>query len=268
MSEDEQQIRTMIERWAGAVHDGDLDTVLADRTSDVVMFDVPPPHQGLRGIEEYARTWPDFFAWQATGAVFEIESLEVLAGGDVAFAFVLLRCDTPEALARDPEVQLRLTLGLRKEEGRWLVAHEHHSFADTSATDAAAGEEAVRAVHAHWSERTATGDLDGLMEHIAPDVVSYEHAGPLEVVGRDAVREVCRSGLAASAGPAAVDTPELTVRVGGDLEVGWGLVHVRAAAPDGSPVDSWSRGTRVFARGADGWAMVHQHLSFPAEDPR
>jgi hypothetical protein len=25
---------------------------------------------------------------------------------------------------------LRLTLGLRKEDGRWVVAHEHHSFAD------------------------------------------------------------------------------------------------------------------------------------------
>jgi ketosteroid isomerase-like protein len=27
-----------------------------------------------------------------------------------------------------PENRLRLTLGLRKEEGRWVVADEHHSF--------------------------------------------------------------------------------------------------------------------------------------------
>ncbi|MEV0476720.1 nuclear transport factor 2 family protein, partial [Streptomyces prunicolor] len=25
-------------------------------------------------------------------------------------------------------LRLRLTFGLRKEKGRWLVAHEHHSF--------------------------------------------------------------------------------------------------------------------------------------------
>ena len=30
------------------------------------------------------------------------------------------------------EIRLRLTLGLRKEGGRWTVAHEHHSFPDTS----------------------------------------------------------------------------------------------------------------------------------------
>lgn len=55
-------------------------------------------------------------------------SLEVTAGKDIAFAHALLRCGTPEELTRDPENRLRLTLGLRKEEGRWLVAHEHHSF--------------------------------------------------------------------------------------------------------------------------------------------
>jgi ketosteroid isomerase-like protein len=27
---------------------------------------------------------------------------------------------------------LRLTLGLRREDGEWVVAHEHHSFADVS----------------------------------------------------------------------------------------------------------------------------------------
>jgi ketosteroid isomerase-like protein len=34
----------------------------------------------------------------------------------------------PEELAERPERRLRLTLGLRKQGGRWVVAHEHHSF--------------------------------------------------------------------------------------------------------------------------------------------
>ena len=50
------------------------------------------------------------------------------AGGDVAYAFALLRCGKPEELAERPEGRLRLSLGLRKEAGRWVVAHEHHSF--------------------------------------------------------------------------------------------------------------------------------------------
>jgi uncharacterized protein (TIGR02246 family) len=132
---DEEQIRDLVERWAAAVGDGDIGAVLADHAPDIVMFDVPPPEQGVRGLEAYRETWPGFFAWQAAGAVFEIEALEVTPGADVAFAFALLRCGTPADFDRDPTHRLRLTIGLRKADGRWVVTHEHHSFTD--ATDPA-----------------------------------------------------------------------------------------------------------------------------------
>src|SRR5829696_6659604 len=93
---DDDEIRDLIERWAAAVHRGDMDAVLADHADDVVMFDVPPPHQGVRGLDAYRATWPGFFEWQASGAVFEIESLEVVAGEQVAWVWALLRCGTPE----------------------------------------------------------------------------------------------------------------------------------------------------------------------------
>src|SRR5947207_13017092 len=119
---DAQQIRALIEAWAIAVHDGDLATVLADHAPDIVMFDVPPPDQGVRGIDAYRATWPPFFEWQASGAVFEVESLVVTAGTDVAFAYALLRCGNAAELACDPEKRLRLTLGLRKSGGRCELA--------------------------------------------------------------------------------------------------------------------------------------------------
>ncbi len=128
MPDNEDQIRTLIEQWAEAVHAGDMDRVLADHAHDIVMFDVPPPYDGVRGIDAYRDTSPGFFEFQLRGAAFEIVSLEVTAGEDVAFAHALLRCGTPEELAANPENRLRLTLGLRKDGGRWIVAHEHHSF--------------------------------------------------------------------------------------------------------------------------------------------
>ncbi|MFB8279396.1 YybH family protein [Nocardia colli] len=132
MSDDEKTIRVLIERWAAAVHAGDLAAVLADHAPDIVMFDVPPPDEGLRGIDAYQAAWPGFFEWQAQGATFEIVSLDVTAGTDVAFAHALLLCGTAEDFAKNPARRLRLTLGLRKENGRWIVSHEHHSFPDTS----------------------------------------------------------------------------------------------------------------------------------------
>ena len=135
MANDEQQIRTLIERWADAAHSGDLETVLAEHADDIVMFDVPPPHDGVRGIDAYRDTWPPFFEWQAQGASFEIVSLDVTAGADVAYAHALLRCGTAEELDAYPAKRLRLTIGLRKEGGRWVVAHEHHSFAQNGDPD-------------------------------------------------------------------------------------------------------------------------------------
>lgn len=128
MPDDEEQIRTLIERWAAAVHSGDMNGVLADHSDDIVMFDVPPPYEGVHGIDAYRETWPGFFEWQAKGASFDIVSLDITAGHDVAYAYALLRCGTPQELAERPANHLRLTLGLRKEQGRWVVAHEHHSF--------------------------------------------------------------------------------------------------------------------------------------------
>jgi uncharacterized protein (TIGR02246 family) len=128
MTGDEAEIRTMIQTWAAAVHAGDLDAVLADHADDIVMFDVPPPNDGVRGLAAYRATWPPFFEWQRQGAVFEIVELAVTAGDDVAFAHALLRCAMPADLEKDPDKRLRLTLGLHKAEGRWTVTHEHHSF--------------------------------------------------------------------------------------------------------------------------------------------
>ncbi|MER7456013.1 nuclear transport factor 2 family protein [Micromonospora sp. NPDC126480] len=269
MPSNEEQVRALVERWAAAVHRGDLAGVVADHAEDLVMFDVPPPYEGVRGLDAYRQTWPPFFRWQAQGASFEIESLEVVAGEEVAFAYALLRCGTPDDLAGNPDNRLRLTLGLRKRDGRWLVTHEHHSFALTGASDqpdrdTGTAEEEVRRLHQRWFEGTAAKDLEALMAAIADDVVSYEHDQPLRYVGVEAVREVCAAGLAAAGdGEVTWGVPDLTIVVDGDLAVAWGLNHVSVRPNGGPPVDSWSRGTRVFQRRDGAWLMTHQHLSYP-----
>ncbi len=125
---DEQQIRELIERWVAAIHGRDLAGVLARHATDVVMFDVPPPERGARGLGEYRETWPGFLEWIASGAVFEITELDVVAGAEVAYAYALLRCGQPEELDTTPDRRLRLSLGLVKRGDEWLVQHEHHSF--------------------------------------------------------------------------------------------------------------------------------------------
>jgi ketosteroid isomerase-like protein len=137
MSQEEVAIRRLIERWVASIQRGDLDGVLAGHDADIVMFDVPPPFAGVRGIDPYKSTWPPFFEWLAQGSAFELESLEVTAGSDVAFAYALLRCGTAEDFARNPDIRLRVTVGLRRHNSHWVVTHEHHSFPHTDGASVA-----------------------------------------------------------------------------------------------------------------------------------
>ncbi len=63
---------------------------------------MPPPSDGVRGLDACRETWPPFFKWQEQGASFEIVSLEVTAGVEVGFAHALLRCGTPAELTKTP----------------------------------------------------------------------------------------------------------------------------------------------------------------------
>jgi ketosteroid isomerase-like protein len=116
-------LRELTESWARAVSLRDLDGVVANHTDDVVFFDVVPPIE-LRGIDAYRASWPEFFAWLGDHGLFELRNLEFTAGEDVAFCHGTLRCG--RTLSSDA-LTIRLTLGFRKVDGAWRIAHEHHS---------------------------------------------------------------------------------------------------------------------------------------------
>lgn len=120
-ADDERHVRLLIERWAEAVRDGDMERILARHTDDVVMFDVPPPLRA-DGIAAYEETWRLFFDSVRPGKdALVLEDLAITAGDDVAFAHALLR------ISGSSEPVCRLTIGLKKVRGAWTIAHEHHS---------------------------------------------------------------------------------------------------------------------------------------------
>ena len=127
----------------------------------------------------------------------------------------------------------------------------------------AAAERELRDEFRRWFDEAEAKDLDGVMSHVAPDVVSYEHDAPLQYVGADGVRAVCQRGFDAMPGAFRWDVPDMTVIVRGDIAVQWGLNRMSGTGADGAPYEGWSRGTRVFRRVDGRWLMIHQHVSYP-----
>jgi uncharacterized protein (TIGR02246 family) len=125
-SEDTAAVRTVVESWLAAVRRRDIAGILQNHSPDIVMFDVPPPFQS-RGIEAYRKTWDLFFSWSSDPVAFDVTEMSITAGADVAFAVAAMRCAGPGANGEPESLDFRLTVGLRKIDGRWTIAHEHHS---------------------------------------------------------------------------------------------------------------------------------------------
>jgi len=123
----EAAIRELVESWARAVRAKDLDGILANHSTDMLMFDVPPPLQS-KGIEAYKKTWELFFSWSNDPVVFDIKDMNIIAGSDVAFVAALVRCAGTEKNGERIELEFRLTIGLRRIGDQWIVLHEHHSI--------------------------------------------------------------------------------------------------------------------------------------------
>jgi uncharacterized protein (TIGR02246 family) len=130
MSTDELAIRELVENWAAAVRAKDLDGILANHSADILMFDVPMP-LASRGIDAYRKTWDLFFSWADDPVVFAINEMGVTAGNDVAYVTALMRCSGTEKNGEKIKLDFRLTMGLSKLDGKWIVMHEHHSIPAT-----------------------------------------------------------------------------------------------------------------------------------------
>jgi uncharacterized protein (TIGR02246 family) len=124
-SDDEVEIRALIERWARAVREEDRVGIRADHDSDILMFDVPPPFLS-RGLDAYMATWETFFSAAERPVAFDFHDVEVSCGEDVGFATAVGQCVNIDKSGRREPLEFRLTMGLRKIGGRWRVMHEHH----------------------------------------------------------------------------------------------------------------------------------------------
>jgi ketosteroid isomerase-like protein len=124
--ENETLVRDLIENWAMAVRQKNVDGILAFHSEDFIMYDVPEPFQSV-GLEAYRKTWDMFFKYTKPG-VFDIHELHVIAADDVAFAFGRMQCSDKTDREDYFPLDFRITIGLKKIKDNWMILHEHHSI--------------------------------------------------------------------------------------------------------------------------------------------
>ena len=126
MTED-AAIRALIDERIAAMRDKDADRLIATLAPDIVAFELGPP-LGLKPAE--ARDRAGLEAWLAIwdGPVLvEVRDLTIAPSGDVAWCHSLNRLAGTRLDGRVVDMWMRSTLGLRKLDGQWRIAHGHTS---------------------------------------------------------------------------------------------------------------------------------------------
>ncbi|SDY47302.1 conserved hypothetical protein [Amycolatopsis xylanica] len=128
MTQDETRIREIFAAHVAAMRAKDADALVARFAPDAVTFTLAPP---LSNSGEAVTDPAGVGAWLAgfTGEMdYEFRDLELAIGEDVAFAHGLTRLSaTPQGDTEQFDLWFRVTVGLRKIDGEWLVTHEHQS---------------------------------------------------------------------------------------------------------------------------------------------
>ena len=123
-SASESEIRAEILSWAKSIREKDASALARHFASDAVRFDLAPPLQATMEIEENAREW---FATFQGGIGYEIRGLSISLDGDLAMAHSFNRITGTKVDGEKADLWFRETLGLKKIDGCWLIAHMHES---------------------------------------------------------------------------------------------------------------------------------------------
>lgn len=122
----EAEIRELINAWLKAARNRDVEGVVAHYAPDIVAYDAVSQLQFI-GVDAYRKHWEACMAMCPGEMIFEAPELHITAGGDAAFAHGLIRCGEKTKGGEEKASWMRMSVGYRKHDGKWLVSHEHFS---------------------------------------------------------------------------------------------------------------------------------------------
>ncbi len=127
----------------------------------------------------------------------------------------------------------------------------------------ASDEAQIRALIGTWAEAVRAKDVDAVMSHFAPDIVTFDLAPPLQCSGADALRGSLAAWFPTFRGPVGYEVHDLNITADGDVAFCRSLNRISGTRTDGEKTDVWVRAT-VGLRRIDGrWRVTHEHASVP-----
>nr|WP_294972852.1 nuclear transport factor 2 family protein [uncultured Pseudomonas sp.] len=120
------ELHALLESWVSAVRALDVPGITAHYSRDILAFDAVKQLQ-FKGVDAYARHWSECLQ-MCTQHTFDMHQLSFESSGDIAFGHYLAYCGGTDQDGVQNASWVRVTVGLRREQGQWKIAHEHYSI--------------------------------------------------------------------------------------------------------------------------------------------
>jgi ketosteroid isomerase-like protein len=124
---EEAEVHERLNRLVQALRAKDIEALMAHYAPDTVVFDLRPPPK-IASAEAYRKNFEAWFASVDGPINYEMHELVVTVRDDLAFCHSLSHVRSQRTKGESADYWVRVTSGLRKMSGRWMITHEHISM--------------------------------------------------------------------------------------------------------------------------------------------
>lgn len=121
--------------------------------------------------------------------------------------------------------------------------------------------EQLRTMIDDYAKAIRAKDADGVLKHLAPDLVSFDLAPPLKITGKD--RKGLQEWFATWKGGIEYEVTDVAITAGDKVAFARSLNRLGGTKTDGKENSVWVRSTICFERRDGEWKVVHLHASVP-----
>lgn len=127
MASTQTELQALLDSRVEACRAKDIDRLMSLYSPDIVYFDLVPPLQ-YTGSAAVRGNFLRMFDGFKSSIGQEIRGLHILASGDIAVAYMLIRASGTLKNGQEVGYWVRATVCCQRSDHRWLITHEHISL--------------------------------------------------------------------------------------------------------------------------------------------
>jgi uncharacterized protein (TIGR02246 family) len=121
----------------------------------------------------------------------------------------------------------------------------------------------IRSMVEKWVESVRQKDLDGVMAHYAPNVITFDIVPPLASAGADNYRKNWAMWFESIEGPIDYEMRDLQITASDDIAFCHSVNRVSSVSKQAGREETWLRATVGFKKVNGEWLVTHEHVSLP-----